>query len=75
MKKLNIIKVDMKQPKPEVVNVTPPPPIPDLVLNFASHEKVYTLWVPSGEMGKVAKMFCDLMDQHKIVFKLEERSR
>lgn len=50
-------------------------PIPDLVLKFSSQEKVYTLWVPAEEMGKVAKMFCDLMDQSKIVFKLEERLR
>lgn len=68
MKSPKIIKVDLGQPKP--VNL---PKVPDLVLNFSDGEKVYTLWVPAGEMGKVANMVCDLMDQRGIVFKLEER--
>ena len=67
-----IIKADFRQPLPAKME---PPKIPDLVLNFASDDKVYTLWVPAFEMGKVAQMFCDLMDKSGIVFKLEERSR
>lgn len=64
------IKVNLGQPKP-----SSPPMIPDLVLNFASDKMVYTLWVPAGEMGEVAKMFCDLMKQRGIIFKLEEKPR
>lgn len=67
-----IIKAHFDGPMPAKQQL---PPVPDLVLNFSSHERVYTLWVPAEEMGKVAKMFCDLMDQNKIVFKLEERLR
>lgn len=70
MKSPKIIKANFNQPKPTVL-----PKVPDLVLNFSDDTKIYTLWVPACEMGKVAQMFCDLMDQHKIVFKLEERKR
>lgn len=71
MKTPKIIKADFRTPaaKQEA------PKVPDLVLNFSDDTKIYTLWVPACEMGKVAQMFCDLMDQHKIVFKLEERLR
>lgn len=72
MKPTKIIKVNLGQPKPQPVQPEKPK-VPDLILNFSDGTKVYTLWVPCGEMGKVAQMFCDLMDQHKIVFKLEER--
>lgn len=72
MKPTKIIKAHFNQPLPAKAEL---PKVPDLVLNFSSDEKVYTLWVPACEMGKVAQMFCDLMDQHKIVFKLEERLR
>ncbi len=66
MKPSKVIKADLRSPEALRKKV------PDLVLNFASDEKIYTLWVPSSEMGKVAKVFCDLMDQNKIVFRLEE---
>ena len=67
-----IIKAHFNQPLPAKAEL---PKIPDLVLNFASDTKIYTLWVPSCDMGKVATMFCDMMDKAGIVFKLEEKSR
>lgn len=75
MKTPKIIKADFRTPEQIQKTIQKPvqKKVPDLVLNFASDEKVYTLWVPSEEMGKVAKMFCDLMDQNKIIFRLEER--
>lgn len=72
MGKTKIIKAHFNQPMPAKAEL---PKVPDLVLNFSDDTKIYTLWVPACEMGKVAQMFCDLMDQHKIVFKLEEKSR
>lgn len=67
-----IIKANFNQPIPAKMT---PPKIPDLVLNFASDASVFTLWVPADEMGNLAKMFCKLMDESKIVYKLEEKPR
>lgn len=72
----------MKEPKaPKIIradftqNTPPPPPIPDLVIQFASNQKVYTVTVPVQEMDRVAKAFGDLLQQYGIYFKIEERKR
>lgn len=72
-KKTKIIKVDLRPQNP--VNTPPPPPIPDLVIQFASNQKVYTVTVPVQEMDRVAKAFADLLQQYGIYFKIEERMR
>lgn len=73
MKPPKFIKADFRTNKAQPLPQQQKPKVPDLILNFSSGDRVYTLWVPAEEMGKVAKMFCDLMDKHKIVFRLEEK--
>lgn len=70
---MKIIRADFRNLNP--VNTPPPPPIPDLVIQFASNKKVYTVTVPVQEMDRVAKAFGDLLQQYGIYFKIEERMR
>lgn len=72
MKSPKIIKANFKQPTPVQAAL---PPIPDLILKFASNSTVFTLRVPSSEMGKIAKMFCKMMTEAGIVYQLEEKPR
>lgn len=51
------------------------PTIPDLILNFASNSTIFTLRVPSYEMGNLAKMFCKMMKEHGVTYTLEEKPR
>lgn len=70
MKQPKIIKASFPiAPKPAL------PPIPDLILNFASNTTVFTLRVPSYEMGNLAKMFCKMMKEQGVNFTLEEKPR
>lgn len=75
-KKTKIIKADFRNIKPsDIVNTPPPPPIPDLVIQFASNKKVYTVTVPVEEMDRVAKAFGSILQEHGIYFRIEEKLR
>lgn len=73
--KTKIIKVDLRNHN--VVPSAPPPLpiIPDLILQFASPTKVYTVTVPVGEMDKVAEAFTKILTKYGITHKIEERMR
>lgn len=73
MKPTKIIKVDMRDPK--AVVKPPLPVIPDLVVQFASPTKVYTVTVPVGEMDKVAEAFAKVLTKYGITHRIEERLR
>lgn len=72
MKSPKIIKAHFNGPMPVKQDLLR---INDLVLQFASQTTVFTLTVPATEMGKLARMFCTLMDQTGVVYKLEEKPR
>lgn len=57
------------------VESTPLPTIPDLVVQFASPTKVYTVTVPVEEMDKMAEMCAKVLTKYGIYFKIEERLR
>lgn len=63
------IKVKFNRPK------TALPPIPDLVLNFASDVNMYTIRVKASEMGNMAAAFCALMKHYEVTYTVEERPR
>lgn len=74
MAKNKHIKVNLGQPAKAP---TPPalPPIPDLIMNFSDGTKIYTLRIPSAEMGRVAELLCELMKMKGIKHSLEEKPR
>lgn len=70
------IKVDMRSAAQKAAVQAPTlAPIPDLIVQFASNEKVYFLRVPSAEMGNVARMIGKVCEKYGIKYTLEEKLR
>lgn len=79
MSKNKHIKVDLRQSSQQNLRPSVPvpavQPIPDLILNFHTGTKVYTMTIPSAEMGRVAELLCELMKMKGIKHSLEEKPR
>ena len=71
------IKVDMRSAAQKAAVPAPQalPPIPDLILQFATDKTIYTLRVPSAEMGNMAQMMKKVCEKYGIKYTLEEKPR
>lgn len=70
------IKVDMRSAAQKAAVQAPTlAPIPDLILQFATNETVYTFRVPSSEMGNMARMMKMVCEKYGIKYTLEEKPR